>query len=279
MRTYAILVNTCDNYEDCWEPFFQLFSKYWGNCRGHIFLNTEFKNFTFNSLDIKALKVSSVNGAKLSSKRNTWSECLKWALERIDSEIILYLQEDYFLKAPVKNEMVENFVELMQINPEMACIHLTDQAVISDGASKFEHLNKVRFHQRYRVSCQAALWRKSELLNLLREYEDAWEFEEFGSMRSAIQRHDYYVVNENYVKLNQFEIIPYIFTGIVQGKWFEEVVPLFEKHKITVDYNVRGFLKNAPRKSFKKRVAYRLKKIPKIFRNLIELRKLKREIE
>lgn len=279
MRTYAILVNTCDNYEDCWEPFFQLFSKYWENCKADIFLNTEFKDYSFKELNIKALKVSNHNKTNVSGKRNTWSECLKWALQAIDSEIILYLQEDYFLKAPVKNEIVEGFVELMQTNPEMACIHLTDQAVMADGASNFEHLDKVRYHQRYRVSCQAALWRKSELLNLIREYEDAWEFEEFGSMRSAIQRHDYYVVNENYVKLNHFEIIPYIFTGIVQGKWFEDVVPLFEKHKITMDYNVRGFLKNAPQKALKKRVEYRLKKIPKIFRNLIELRKLKREIE
>lgn len=26
---YSILVNTCDKFEDCWNPFFKLLSIYW----------------------------------------------------------------------------------------------------------------------------------------------------------------------------------------------------------------------------------------------------------
>ena len=42
MKSYSIIINTCDKFEDCWDPFFQLWSTYWKDCQGKIYLNTEF---------------------------------------------------------------------------------------------------------------------------------------------------------------------------------------------------------------------------------------------
>lgn len=272
---YSILINTCDKFEDCWNPFFKLWSIYWKDCTGKIYLNTEYKDYSYPELDITPVKGCEKNAIPR-NKRATWSQCLKWALEAIDTDVVLYMQEDYFLKDIVKNELVEQYVQLMDEHPEIGCIHLTDQAVSSCGKSEFEYLNKVAFKQHYRVSCQTALWRKQELLDILREYESAWEFEEFGSQRSGIMQHDYYVVDNNWVKLNQFEIIPYVFTGIIQGRWKEEVVPLFEKHHLEIDFSQRGYHESAPQKKLKARIKYRLNKIPKIIKNKIELINLKR---
>ncbi|UMB54359.1 hypothetical protein MKD41_02495 [Lutibacter sp. A64] len=276
MKEYSILVNTCDKFEDCWNPFFKLWTVYWPDCKGKLYLNTEHKNYEFKGLDIVPLKVCKNNNFP-KSERATWSQCLKWALEAMDTDIVLYMQEDYFLKDSVKNKEVEYYVNLMQNNTVIKCIHLTDQSVIAEGRSNYKNLDTVKYKQRYRVSCQAALWRKSELLELIRVNEDAWEFEEFGSMRSAVLQNDYYVVDRNYVKLNEYEIIPYIFTGIIQGRWYEEVIPLFKEHKIKVDFSKRGFVKDAPKKPFFKRVKYRLNKIPKVIRNYKELKRLKNE--
>jgi len=276
-NNYSILINTCDGFEDCWFPYFKLFSIYWPDYQGKIYLNTEYKDFTYHGLDIVCTKVCQVNNFP-KNKRATWSQCLKWALEAIDSDIVLYMQEDYFLKDAVKNDIVEKYVKLMYKHPDIQCIHLTDQMVRTQEKTKYDSLEKVAYIQRYRVSCQAALWRKSELLDLLREYEDAWEFEEFGSMRSAIMKKDYYVVDRTHLQFNHFEIIPYIFTGIVQGRWYEETVPLFQKHGIVADFSKRGFLNDAPPKPFMKRVKYRLNKITKIIRNRIELNSLKKSV-
>lgn len=275
---YSILINTCDKFEDCWEPFFKLFDIYWPNSNAKIFLNTEYKNFSYKNIDITSLKVCEKNRMP-KYKRATWSQCLIWALESIDSEIILYMQEDYFIKDKVKNELIDEYVELMTENSNIKCIHLTDQSVKPNGRSEYKNLDKVLYKQRYRVCCQGALWRKSELLDVLREYEDAWEFEEFGSLRSEIMEREYYVVDRSYVKLDEFEIIPYIFTGIVQGRWYEKVVPLFEKHNIKIDFNERGFVQDAPVKPFLKRVQYKINKIPKIIRNNRELTQLKKTNE
>lgn len=276
--TYSILVNTCDKFEDCWSPFFKLWLIYWPNCRCNIYLNTEYKDYNFERLNIIPLKVCE-NRNISKNQRTTWSQCLKWALEAIDSDIILYMQEDYFLKDEVKIDIIEKYVELMHNQSNIQCIHLTDQAVRAEKKSQYDYLNSVKYSQRYRVSCQAALWRKQELLDLIREYEDAWEFEEFGSMRSSILQKDYYVVDKAYVQLNHFEIVPYIFTGIVQGRWNEETVPLFQKHNIYVDFSKRGFIKDTPSKPFLKRFKYRLNKIYKIIRNKRELNLLKIQLK
>lgn len=112
------------------------------------------------------------------AKRATWSQCLKWALESINTDIILYLQEDYFIKGG--DDIVEMYVNLMLENPDIKCIHLTDQSVLSSTKSEFEKLDNVRDFQESRVSCQAALWRKQELMEILRTRESAWDFERCG---------------------------------------------------------------------------------------------------
>ncbi len=278
MENYSILVNTCDKFEDCWDPFFKLFSVYWPDYKGKIYLNTEYKDYSFPGLDIIAVKGCAINNVPF-NVRATWSECLKWALEVIKEDVVLYMQEDYFLKDLVKNDIVVDFVKLIQDNNEIDCIHLTDQAVIPERKSKYENLYEVALKQRYRICCQAALWQKSVLKSYIRDYESAWQFEEFGSKRAAIMKHNFYVVDKNWVKLNHFEIIPYIFTGIVQGYWYEEVVPLFKKHGIIVDFSIRGFVNDAPRKPLKMRILYNWKKIPLVIKHWNDIRILKEEVK
>lgn len=271
---YSILINTCDKFEDCWNPFFKLFSKFWPDCSGKIYLNTEYKDYSYPGLDIIAVKGCERHNVS-HNVRAKWSQCLLWALELIDTDIVLYMQEDYFLKDVVKNEILEDYVNIMIDNDIIKCIHLTDQAVKSAQPSKYPNLDIVVCNQRYRVSCQAAFWEKTELQLVIREYENAWEFEEFGSRRSSAYNHTYLTVNRKFVKLNIYEIIPYIFTGIIQGKWYEEVIPLFRNNKITVDFSTRGFSSNRCRKSLRNRAEYKICKIPKIFRNYIDIYRIK----
>lgn len=271
--SYSILVNTCDKFEDCWDPFFKLFNKYWPDCNGTIYLNTEFKNYTYPGLSI--IPVIGCVGKQYKGKYATWSQCFKWALEKIGTDIVLYLQEDYFFKAPVKNKLVEIYIRLMEEHPEIKCIHLTDQGVEAYEKSEYENLDRVTIKQKYRVSCQAALWRKEELLSIIREYESAWEYEEFGSQRSAIMKSMYLCVSRDLVKLNQFEIIPYIFTGIVRGRWIDEAVTLFHDNGIEMDFSRRGLLRDAPPKPLMKRIKHRISKIWLLLKHKRELQKLK----
>lgn len=272
-KNYSILVNTTDSFEDCWIPFFTLFKKYWPAYNGNVYLNTETKLFGFPGLKI----ISVQNNINTPNEKTTWSECLINALESIDDEIILYMQEDYFIKDMVKNDTVIKYAQLMKSNSEIDCIHLTDQSIKPGKKSEtYEGLYIVYPKQRYFISCQAALWRKDTLLKYLRPYESAWEFEEFGSKRGAIIKSNFFVVDKDWVKLDKFEIIPYIFTGIIQGRWYEPIVKLFEKHELQIDYTKRGFVKDALPKSLLLKLKHRWNKIPVILRHKFEMMKLKR---
>jgi ABC-type antimicrobial peptide transport system permease subunit len=264
---YSILINTTDSFEDCWTPFFTLFKKYWTDYTGKIYLNTETKAFTFPDLDI-----ISVQNNKLTPNKNiTWSQCLINALEMIEEDIILYMQEDYFIKSKVKNEIVENFMLLMSQN-DIDCLHLTDQSSSEPFfPSNYEDLWLIDKNASFRISCQAALWRKSVLLQYIRAYENPWQFEKYGTKRAQIFNHKFYTVNRDKYILNKNEIIPYIFTGIVRGCWFEEVIGLFEENNIVIDFTKRGFAKDAIPKSLFFKIKRKIKKIPAEVRSQFEL--------
>lgn len=269
---YSVLVNTCDKFEDCWNPFFRLFSLYWRDYKGKIYLNTEYKDYSYPGLDVIPVKGSA--GRKINGSFATWSQCLKWALDSIPEEIILYLQEDYFLKSQVQTSMIDDAVKLMLENKDIRCIHLTDQGCPVLGPSEYEGYDRCVLRDKYRVSCQAALWYKDELYSLLREWESAWEFEQFGSKRSAILKHTYLAVSSKVVKKDSFEIIPYVFTGIVKGRWYEETIPLFEKHDIAMDWSKRGLLSEVKPETFLQKTKRRMGRVPRYFKAYLDLFKL-----
>jgi hypothetical protein len=101
---YALFVNTCDKFEDCWDPFFKLFAVYWPDFEGTIYLNTEYKEYTYENLNIVAVQGALKNNIP-KTERATWSECLKWAMETIEEDVVLYLQEDYFFKDMSRQKM------------------------------------------------------------------------------------------------------------------------------------------------------------------------------
>ena len=110
MNDISILVNTSDSFEDCWNPFFQLFTTYWSDCDWPIVLNTETKSYSYPGLNIRCARV-----AEGESRRLSWSECLMRCLDGIDTPYLLYLQEDYFLEGPVQVEKLKALMDEMRM--------------------------------------------------------------------------------------------------------------------------------------------------------------------
>jgi len=239
MEYYSILINTCDKFEDCWNPFFKLWSVYWPDCKAKVFLNTEYKDYRYTGLDI--IPVKCCEGKQYKGKYASWSQCLLWALDSIDSEIILYMQEDYFLNGAVNNELVEHYVQYMQNHSNVPCIQLSS-AGIPDGnvVDSQDHLNDSEPNRISYACCQASLWRKNVLQKLVRAHESAWHFEYYGSKRAKYYGYRFLTVNHEWLRSGH-QIIPYFATGIVRGKWLNPVDKLFAAHDIQIDYQIRGF--------------------------------------
>ena len=179
-KEFSILINSTDSFSDCWEPFFRLFKFYWPNYNGKIYLNTETKDFKYEGLNIISVK------NRIRDK--SWSKCLFYAVNKIEEDAFIYMQEDYFLKDKVDDEKVkELFLKFKKY--DIDCLHLTDQCT-SGPFEEFkmdDDLLIINKKAPYRISTQAAFWKKKVILNILRPWESGWDFEKFGTKRSAKQ--------------------------------------------------------------------------------------------
>lgn len=233
----AVLVNTCDKFRDCWDPFFRLWEKFGlseAECR--VYLNTEYADYTYPNVAVTPLRVC-VAGHWAQPKPPTWSWCLRQALQGIEEDFVLYLQEDYFLDKPADAEAISRYVRQMQQDDSIDCIHLTHCTFHAAEECTKEGLRPGDRSDWYYTNCQAAIWRRSCLSELIREHEDAWQFERWASKRARVLGKAYYVADfkpEN-------APLSYLITGVIQGKWYEPVVKLFADNGIAVDYSVRGF--------------------------------------
>lgn len=233
----TVLVNTSDGFADCWQPFFTLFTTYWPACPYPVVLNTEKLDFAFAGVDLRAARVAA--GA---TRRLTWSECLSACLDAIETPFVLYLQEDYFLEAPVRAEWIATFLEALRSGRAdvvrlMECggsgpWHATDDAA----------LWRVDTKAAYRIALQAALWRKTTLRRSLRAHESAWQLEVFGSARARRRDEAVLCAARDRFHGPGREVVPYRPTGVVKGRWERSIVePLFARHAIEVDFARRGF--------------------------------------
>ena len=240
LNNLTIIVNTSDNFEDCWAPFFKLFFKYWPNCEIPIILNTEKKQFIHNGNNILSSQVN-LNF----NRRLTWSECLIEVLKKVETPLILYMQEDYFIDNPVNVRLINDFVNLMTTDKTVKYIGLTNFGNLPPFIvyPNDLRLRKVSKSAKYRISTQAAIWSKETLMSYLRVNENGWMFEIFGTQRAKRKDDLFLTVNrEMFVGYNQ--IISYQPTGIIKGKWLSTIPKFFETEEIKMDFSIRGFYKN-----------------------------------
>ena len=248
MNDLTIFVNTSDNFEDCWIPFFTLFKRYWPECPYPIVLNTETKDFSFPGLDITCSKV-----ALNETRRLTWSECLARSLDAINTPYILYLQEDYFLENIVREDFFEPFLDEMRAD-RADVIRLLE----CGGSGPWHPTNnpllwEIDQKATYRITLQAGLWRKTTLRNHIRLHESPWQLEVFGSARARRKKEKVFCVNRDNFSNPQSEILPYTATGVVKGQWDRDIVEsLFAKHDIKIDYGIRGFYDHNAKKTVKR---------------------------
>jgi hypothetical protein len=213
----AILVSSCDMFFDAWRPFHAFLEKFWGDCPLEIFLLT-------NELEVRSPRLRSI---AVGSDRG-WSSNLLRALGQIAHPHLLYLQEDYFLTAPVDSaQMARDFAAAMEGGADSLCFRAR-----SEPDPGFEPLND-RFgivppFSDGRTRCQVTLWKRSALQSILRPDETAWNFEARGSARAREMRILSYRSRQN-------TPIPYLMSAISRGYWMPEAIALCRAHGVQID--------------------------------------------
>ncbi len=234
-KDFTIFVNSSDGFEDCWIPFFKLFKKYLPDCNANILLNTEFKEFEFDGLNIKSSKVNLGIERKLS-----WSECLLKALKQVETPYVLYLQEDYFIEKRINNEEIINLVSTIKKTKTIKYLGLTHRGNYPPFDKYFpdNRFKVVSKKSKYRISTQAAIWDVETLISYIVPDENGWMFEIFGTQRAKNRNDLFLTIN---IDFYPDSLVFYQLTGIVKGKWIKTMPALFNREQICIDFNARGF--------------------------------------
>ncbi len=222
----GILIPSCDNYSDAWEPFFKLFFEYWPEVRYPIYLLS-------NNMEHKHDRVIS----KRIGPDIDWSTNLRAALSQIKESHILIILEDYFLTDVVDDPSIEKLF-CFQCERDIGYLRLypcPGPQWISGSVAGYD-VGVIDKGVPYRASLQAAIWRKSVLEELLREGESAWQFEADGTRRSNdIVAPFFSVAGDASRKLP----LKYLCTAIVGKYWTKEAVSFCSMHSIPLDLQRR----------------------------------------
>ncbi|BAL83440.1 hypothetical protein SELR_17320 [Selenomonas ruminantium subsp. lactilytica TAM6421] len=170
-KSLAILILSCDNYEDLWKPFFENFKKMWPDCDKRIYLITNHKRFDEESV------ISLEVGDDIS-----WGSNLLGALEKITEEYVLTIFDDLFFKYKVDTDKIDKLFDKF-LNEEMDYMKLNHTKSMNLKNIK-AGIGLIPSGAAYRSSAVIAIWKKSILKQICNSHDSAWDFEIYGSERT-----------------------------------------------------------------------------------------------
>lgn len=235
-KDVTILVNSCDKYEDAWEPFFKLFSIQWPDCPYRIILNTESKNFSCDYLCVETIHTGDCK---------TWTERMKKVLKETDSEFVLFFLEDFFLMSQVNVSAFNDIIHTMNINKKIGFVGFPSIRAYqphnhAKRLTKFLYSTKRGVN--FRVNASLGLWRKEFLQQMLFRDGNPWYFEWIAPKLSRYSEFLATCWNQKDCCIFNYETKRETGLGIFNGKWLPANKDLFDAYNIEVNFNNLGII-------------------------------------
>jgi hypothetical protein len=218
----TIVVSSCDAFFDVWRPFVFFFRNQWPTCPLPVFLIAN--ELQFESAMLKPLHVGPDRG---------WATTLRLALEKIAAPYVLYMQEDYFLTAPVdETALARDFAAMMELDADSLCFRARTH-VERDFQPLNDRFGIVPVESDGRTRAQVTLWKRASLLRVLRDGESGWEMEREGSPRTRDMQILSYGRRDN-------SPIRYLMSAIVRSLWTTEALALCKQQGVRISPHFRG---------------------------------------
>lgn len=225
MMPHAIplLVASCDRYADVWPPFFAVFRKQWPDCPFPTYLGTNDRQFDQPAVTTLAI-----------GEDTSWASGVRRMLERLQGDYLVMFLEDFFIQQPVNTRWILSLVDIAQ-SRRLGCLRLAAGMPLAYPPTRAvpDHpgVGVIERGEMYRVSLQAAIWRRETLLRLLIPGATAWEFEVLGSALSRRYPDEVWAVYESAIVYDQV---------IEKGKWKQNGVAMAAAAGTPVDGTARG---------------------------------------
>lgn len=184
VNNIPIVLHTMDSYNSYWDTWFELFQKHVKNY-GTIYFLTEDKEPNFSNED---------GVVHIKTGAGEWGARLLNGLSQIDSDLIFYMQEDFWAIKDI--ELEDNFLELFK-NYKMDCLRICANSELISLSHITNDLYKYNRHSPFSISHQFSLWNKEYFMSNVNSNESPWENEIYGSNRINENNHNIYHI-DNY---------------------------------------------------------------------------------
>ncbi|MBR1783329.1 MAG: hypothetical protein IJ753_07440 [Bacteroidales bacterium] len=211
MDELIILVSTCDKAKICWAPFIAAFNKAWPDCPYK-------RYFVTNYLDVED-KIGGFRAIPVGEDKG-WATNLKSALKHIpeDVQFFLYMQEDFWLTAPVHTDFVKQELSFCKKN-SIASLRLTCPWLDLYRIDERHALSPVGLEP-YALCLSAGIWNKFFFEQLLVSGWTGWDFEEKVAAMVETDTKSF-VLLEN-VSQQEFRLIGLAGGAVRRGRWTRE---------------------------------------------------------
>lgn len=179
MNELGVMVLTCDKNIDVLRMFLRNLRKYWPDYHGEVFICTESWRGSIKGFQLKF-------PTKTYNPRDPWAKRFRDSIKEFNHDYILLLLEDFVFSDYVDDKEVRRVFEIMKTDSSIACFNF--QATYKDISDSTQwcysrYAEKSR-NAEFRINLQAALWNRNYLLKFIRQHENPWQFETWGSLRS-----------------------------------------------------------------------------------------------
>ena len=174
MKNLCVIIHTCDDYEFCWEGWYRSYQKNWDmNLNVDMFFVNEEKQISYENL------------IQLKTGKGEWSDRLLFALNRLEYENVLYIQEDVWILKKI--DITKYYEDFLFMN--MDALRFLNSVTGSSRHYSFEKgiysENYLKFSKDsdYLISHQPSIWKKKFLIKCLNTGENPWINEIDGTER------------------------------------------------------------------------------------------------
>lgn len=206
-----IAVLTCEKYADAWPAFTALFRKFWPDCPYPMAFHSD-------------------------RPGESWCSVLARCAKESD-EAVIVMQEDMFLNAPVRQELIEYALEQMGIHGA-GCVRLYPCPGSNQDYGD-PYFGIVKKGTKYLISCQASIFRADYLYTIASQCDDHGEASSFEIQGSWIANGLPDTVLAFNRDVKPWPIV-YIASAISRGLWNPDAIRLCEANGIPLDLSMRG---------------------------------------
>lgn len=221
MSSVAILVPSCDRYRDLWKPFMTLLRRHWPDRPWPVYVGSNHV-----ACDEEGATPITI-GDDI-----TWSKGLRAMLDRIDAEVVLILLDDFFFRSKVSTPRIEGLLKDFD-RLDAAYLRLVPMPPPDHTLARFEDVGEIGIGAPYRTSLQAAFWRKEDLLAVLRDEENPWQFEVLGARRADAFTRGFY---------STWDYALDYYPGVVAGRWEPYGLAVCREQAAPVDLSARAVM-------------------------------------